>query len=70
MLTCKHPDRECSKLMCGRPLPCPWHTAVIHADKTPPTVEIPATATEALESRAKLAGIGLALASATEKAKR
>jgi hypothetical protein len=38
--TCRHPDRDVPKLMCGFPLPCPWHTAIIHADRTPPTVEI------------------------------
>jgi hypothetical protein len=28
--------------MCGYPLPCPYHTVIIHADKDPVTVEIPA----------------------------
>jgi len=41
--TCRHPDRDEPRLMCGYPLPCPHHTAVIHADKDPPTVEIPVT---------------------------
>ena len=55
--TCEHPDRDCSKLMCGHPLPCPWHTAIIHLDKTPATVEIPVTATRAFAIRDKLADI-------------
>ncbi len=41
--TCRHPDRDEPCIMCGYPLPCPWHTAVIHADKDPATVEIPVT---------------------------
>jgi hypothetical protein len=56
-LTCEQPDRDCPKLMCGHPLPCPWHTAVLHIDKTPPTVEIPSTAKGALQSRRKLAEV-------------
>jgi len=56
-LTCKYPDRHNPKLMCGHPLPCPHHTAILHLDKEPPTIEIPATATEALEKRAILAEI-------------
>lgn len=60
-LTCKHPDRDSAKLMCGHPLPCPYHTAILHVNKRPPTVEIPATATEALAHRAKLADVATAL---------
>lgn len=39
--TCNRPDRDQPKILCGYPLPCPWHTAVIHADKQPPTLEVP-----------------------------
>ena len=41
MSTCRHPDRDQPKMLCGYPIPCPWHTAIIHAEKTPITVEIP-----------------------------
>lgn len=37
--TCRHPDRDCPKLMCGYPLPCPWHTVVIDTERE--TVTIP-----------------------------
>jgi hypothetical protein len=30
--TCRHPDRDCPKLMCGYPLPCPHHTVIIDED--------------------------------------
>lgn len=30
--TCRHPDRDCPKLMCGYPLPCPHHTIIIDKD--------------------------------------
>jgi hypothetical protein len=39
--TCLHPDREEPRMMCGYPIPCPFHTAIIHSNKTPVTVEIP-----------------------------
>lgn len=41
---CERPDRDISALVCGHPLPCPWHTVVIDTKPTPPTVTIPATA--------------------------
>jgi len=42
-LTCRHPDRDVPKIMCGYPLPCPWHTVIIDETVTPPTVTIPIT---------------------------
>ena len=45
-MNCKRPDRDFPELICGYPLPCPWHTVRIHLGKTPPTVEIPATASK------------------------
>jgi hypothetical protein len=39
--TCRHPDRDMPKIMCGYPLPCPWHTVIINADRDPVTVTIP-----------------------------
>jgi hypothetical protein len=39
---CRHPDRDVPKLLCGYPLPCPYHTAVIDLTADPvPTVTIP-----------------------------
>lgn len=43
-LYCKRPDRDVGELVCGYPLPCPWHTVVIDTKATPPTITIPATA--------------------------
>ncbi len=28
---CQRPDRDAPKLVCGYPLPCPWHTGPIAA---------------------------------------
>jgi hypothetical protein len=55
-LTCRHPDRAVPKLMCGYPLPCPHHTVIIHADKRPPTVEIPVDS-DALKSPVREAAL-------------
>jgi len=60
VLTCKHPDHDCPKLLCGYPLPCPWHTVTIDANVTPPTVTIPVTSQMA-HARRELAEIGVAL---------
>lgn len=32
MKTCKQPDRHEPKLVCGYPIPCPYHTIVIEED--------------------------------------
>ncbi len=39
--TCQKPDRECPGIVCGHPLPCPYHTVVIDTAGTVPTVTIP-----------------------------
>lgn len=28
-MNCQRPDRDCPKLKCGYPLPCPYHTATM-----------------------------------------
>ena len=63
--TCRHPDRDCAKLMCGYPLPCPWHTVIVDLQADPPTVTIPVTS-DALRHRERLGDIADAL---TDEAK-
>jgi hypothetical protein len=29
VLTCRAPDRDVPKIVCGYPLPCPHHTAIV-----------------------------------------
>ncbi|KKN09208.1 hypothetical protein LCGC14_1049030 [marine sediment metagenome] len=41
-LYCKQPDRNCPGLVCGYPLPCPWHTVVIEEGIAHLPPEIPA----------------------------
>lgn len=64
-LLCKHPDHGNPKMVCGYPIPCPYHTVVIDPGAKPvPTVTFPATA-DAMRSqsaRERLAAIGIALA--------
>ena len=43
-LYCQRPDHDISSLVCGAPLPCPYHTVIIDTRPTVPTVTIPATA--------------------------
>lgn len=45
---CKQPDRDAGELICGVPLPCPWHTVTIDTRSVPPTITIPATNQKAL----------------------
>lgn len=66
-MTCRQPDRDCPKLMCGHPLPCPWHTAIIDTTVTPATVTIPVTAKAALAARKTLAEIARAAAGEGER---
>ena len=59
-LTCRHPDRDFPKLMCGYLLPCPYHTVIIDLGATPPTVNIPITS-RAIYQRERLGEIALVL---------
>lgn len=43
-LNCRQPDKDCPKILCGHPLPCPYHTVVMDLTKNPPTINIPITA--------------------------
>ena len=41
---CKQPDRHVPEMICGFPLPCPYHTVIIDTTAKPvPTITIPAT---------------------------
>ena len=41
---CKQPDRHVPEIVCGHPLPCPYHTIIIDTTAEPvPTITIPAT---------------------------
>jgi hypothetical protein len=41
---CRQPDHDNARLVCGYPLPCPWHTAIVDLGASPPTVTVPTTA--------------------------
>ena len=42
-MNCQKPDRDSPGIICGYPLPCPYHTVVIDTTGTVPTVTIPVT---------------------------
>lgn len=37
--TCNKPDRHLPRLVCGFPLPCPYHTITLDTTGTEPTIE-------------------------------
>ena len=45
-MICKKPDRDVPELLCGYPLPCPYHTIGIDTEVEPPIIIIPATITK------------------------
>lgn len=59
-LTCTHPDRHVSGIVCGYPLPCPFHTLVIDLTGPVPTVAVPTT--HGAKARALRVGTGIAAA--------
>jgi hypothetical protein len=69
--TCRHPDRDVPKFMCGYPLPCPWHTVIIDASTDPATVTIPVTS-DALKSpvRERVGAVARAAVAAKPKGRR
>lgn len=60
-LICKSPDRDGSGLICGHPLPCPYHTAIIDVARSPAELRIPMTAKQALRGRHRLEDIAAIL---------
>ena len=48
-------------LVCGYPLPCPYHTAIIGVSEDPAEVRIPITAKDALRGRHHLEDIAAIL---------
>lgn len=60
-LTCQAPDRDVSKLKCGHPLPCPYHTAIIDLSNDPAEVRIPITAKAALRNHHRLEDVAAVL---------
>ena len=40
-MNCQRPDHDVPGIVCGHPLPCPYHTATIDTTERVPTVTIP-----------------------------
>lgn len=60
-LTCKKPDHDGFDLVCGCPLPCPYHTAIIDVSSVPAELRIPITAKDALRGKHHLEDIAAVL---------
>jgi hypothetical protein len=51
MSHCKRPDRDVAELVCGHPLPCPYHTVTLDTTTDPPCVKVPVTNEPALRPK-------------------
>lgn len=60
-LTCKARDHDGFDMVCGAPLPCPYHTAIIDVSTDPAEVRIPITAKAALQGKHHLEDIAAVL---------
>lgn len=58
-LTCVQPDRDVPALLCGYPLPCPYHTAILEPDGA---VRIPPALRDRAVRRIRQVGLALQLA--------
>jgi hypothetical protein len=58
---CNQPDRDVPKLKCGYPLPCPFHTVVVHPGTDRTTLEVPVEANVSETIKARLLDIGDAI---------
>jgi len=43
-LTCRKPDRDVPNMVCGYPLPCPFHTVLVDVSAKHAKVVVPKTA--------------------------
>ncbi len=43
-MICKRPDRDHAGVICGHPIPCPYHTVLIDLTTYPPNLIVPITA--------------------------
>ena len=72
--TCTHADRDQPRMVCGYPLPCPWHTLTIEPASvtSPATVTKPVTADVGLlaEKRVEQIAVAIELAPAAPKSKK
>jgi len=48
---CRQPDRDVPEVVCGYPLPCPYHTVTIDTTTEPPSIHIPITNPRALRPK-------------------
>jgi hypothetical protein len=46
---CTKPDRDAPELICGYPLPCPYHTVVIELAEDPPIAKVPLTVAKEID---------------------
>lgn len=58
-MKCAHADRHNAKLVCGYPIPCPFHTVMIDATRAMTTdVEIPIARSAVVTNASRLLDIG------------
>lgn len=51
-MNCKKPDIDFPEMICGFPLPCPYHTVTVDTTAFPvPTITIPATMPKAADPK-------------------
>jgi hypothetical protein len=50
-MRCEQPDKDVPEIVCGHPLPCPWHTVKIDTTCSPPVIHIPVTNPRALRPK-------------------
>jgi hypothetical protein len=51
MSLCQRPDRDVPGLLCGHPLPCPYHTVTLDMTTSPPCVKVPITNVPAIQPK-------------------
>lgn len=67
---CNKPDRDEPKLVCGYPIPCPYHTVVIDLDPEMHGVASKVSIPDMADPRTAVAATRVARALSTSKTKR
>ena len=56
-MNCSRPDHDNPKMICGYPIPCPYHTVTVEYNDSGTVIEVPITANVSQDTLERIAEI-------------